>query len=108
MYIEGWRKSGGKLNQEKKKDDDLERDAFIASLLDEVVGNAVERSPKDGMSFKGSQESLAISETNGEGSVPKFANIYQKDAFLIFRSLCKLSMKPLPEGPPGNVEQSIA
>ena len=86
--------------EEKKKDEDLERDAFIAALLDEVVGNAVERSPKEGMSFKGSQESLAISETNGEGSVPKFANIYQKDAFLIFRSLCKLSMKPLPEGPP--------
>ena len=86
--------------EEKRKDEDLERDSFIAALLDEVVGNAVERSPKDGMSFKGSQESLAISETNGEGSVPKFANIYQKDAFLIFRSLCKLSMKPLPEGPP--------
>ena len=54
--------------EEKKKDEDLERDAFIAALLDEVVGNAVERSPKEGMSFKGSQESLAISETNGEGS----------------------------------------
>merc|ERR1719233_1814294 len=86
--------------EEKKKDENLERDAFIAALLDEVVGNAVERSPREGMSFKGSQESLAVSETNGEGSVPKFANIYQKDAFLIFRSLCKLSMKPLPEGPP--------
>ena len=24
----------------------------------------------------------------------------QKDAFLVFRSLCKLSMKPLPEGAP--------
>ena len=29
-----------------------------------------------------------------------FAHILQKDAFLVFRSLCKLSMKPLPDGPP--------
>ena len=30
----------------------------------------------------------------------KFSHILQKDAFLVFRSLCKLSMKPLPEGTP--------
>ena len=29
-----------------------------------------------------------------------FAHIRQKDAFLVFRSLCKLSMKPLSDGPP--------
>jgi hypothetical protein len=29
-----------------------------------------------------------------------FSHILQKDAFLVFRSLCKLSMKPLSEGPP--------
>ncbi|XP_022089529.1 brefeldin A-inhibited guanine nucleotide-exchange protein 1-like isoform X3 [Acanthaster planci] len=28
-----------------------------------------------------------------------FSHILQKDAFLVFRSLCKLSMKPLPDGP---------
>ncbi|XP_069507381.1 brefeldin A-inhibited guanine nucleotide-exchange protein 2 [Ambystoma mexicanum] len=32
--------------------------------------------------------------------VAKFSHILQKDAFLVFRSLCKLSMKPLGEGPP--------
>ena len=26
--------------------------------------------------------------------------VLQKDAFLVFRSLCKLSMKPLADGPP--------
>lgn len=30
----------------------------------------------------------------------KFTHILQKDAFLVFRALCKLSMKPLPEGSP--------
>ena len=33
-------------------------------------------------------------------AIGAFAHILQKDAFLVFRSLCKLSMKPLSEGPP--------
>lgn len=51
----------------------------------------------------GSQESVAAS-VEGVGSAPAvqahFAHVVQKDAFLVFRSLCKLSMKPLPEGQP--------
>uniref|UniRef100_A0AAQ5YCA3 SEC7 domain-containing protein n=1 Tax=Amphiprion ocellaris TaxID=80972 RepID=A0AAQ5YCA3_AMPOC len=47
-------------------------------------------------------------EANGpeSGAAPgqppgaKFSHILQKDAFLVFRSLCKLSMKPLSDGPP--------
>ncbi|XP_072427585.1 brefeldin A-inhibited guanine nucleotide-exchange protein 1 isoform X3 [Chiloscyllium punctatum] len=38
--------------------------------------------------------------TPGGGSSAKFSHILQKDAFLVFRSLCKLSMKPLSDGPP--------
>lgn len=34
------------------------------------------------------------------GSHGAFSHILQKDAFLVFRSLCKLSMKPLADGPP--------
>lgn len=30
----------------------------------------------------------------------KFNHVLQKDAFLVFRALCKLSMKPLPDGTP--------
>nr|XP_005992094.1 PREDICTED: brefeldin A-inhibited guanine nucleotide-exchange protein 2 [Latimeria chalumnae] len=33
-------------------------------------------------------------------AVARFSHILQKDAFLVFRSLCKLSMKPLADGPP--------
>lgn len=44
-----------------------------------------------------SQESL---EKDGEPIHARFSHILQKDAFLVFRSLCKLSMKPLPEGHP--------
>ncbi|PIK59719.1 putative brefeldin A-inhibited guanine nucleotide-exchange protein 1-like, partial [Apostichopus japonicus] len=38
-------------------------------------------------------------EEMSEGGEP-FSHVLQKDAFLVFRSLCKLSMKPLPDGPP--------
>uniref|UniRef100_A0A8C7X8G7 ADP-ribosylation factor guanine nucleotide-exchange factor 1 (brefeldin A-inhibited) n=1 Tax=Oryzias sinensis TaxID=183150 RepID=A0A8C7X8G7_9TELE len=36
----------------------------------------------------------------GQPAGAKFSHILQKDAFLVFRSLCKLSMKPLSDGPP--------
>ena len=39
------------------------------------------------------------SEGTNEGKPQRFSHITQKDAFLVFRSLCKLSMKPLAEGP---------
>uniref|UniRef100_A0A3Q2Y127 ARF guanine nucleotide exchange factor 1 n=1 Tax=Hippocampus comes TaxID=109280 RepID=A0A3Q2Y127_HIPCM len=38
--------------------------------------------------------------TPGHPPGAKFSHILQKDAFLVFRSLCKLSMKPLSDGPP--------
>uniref|UniRef100_A0A671QF25 Brefeldin A-inhibited guanine nucleotide-exchange protein 2-like n=1 Tax=Sinocyclocheilus anshuiensis TaxID=1608454 RepID=A0A671QF25_9TELE len=36
----------------------------------------------------------------GSQTAAHFSHILQKDAFLVFRSLCKLSMKPLADGPP--------
>lgn len=48
-----------------------------------------------------SQESVEVNSTENEQvAPPKFSHILQKDAFLVFRSLCKLSMKPLPDGVP--------
>lgn len=40
------------------------------------------------------------SDVQGHQVAARFSHILQKDAFLVFRSLCKLSMKPLGEGPP--------
>uniref|UniRef100_A0A8B9FKJ0 ADP ribosylation factor guanine nucleotide exchange factor 1 n=1 Tax=Amazona collaria TaxID=241587 RepID=A0A8B9FKJ0_9PSIT len=47
-------------------------------------------------------ESNQCESGNSSGPTPgaKFSHILQKDAFLVFRSLCKLSMKPLSDGPP--------
>ena len=39
----------------------------------------------------GSEDELIVSD---------FPDAVQKDAFLVFRSLCRFSMKPLPEGTP--------
>ncbi|KAE9540029.1 hypothetical protein AGLY_005281 [Aphis glycines] len=47
-----------------------------------------------------SQESLETTNEAECKTVASFNHILQKDAFLVFRSLCKLSMKPLPEGTP--------
>lgn len=47
-----------------------------------------------------SQDSVEIHSENDAVVTAKFTHILQKDAFLVFRALCKLSMKPLPEGQP--------
>uniref|UniRef100_A0A671QPD9 Brefeldin A-inhibited guanine nucleotide-exchange protein 2-like n=1 Tax=Sinocyclocheilus anshuiensis TaxID=1608454 RepID=A0A671QPD9_9TELE len=49
--------------------------------------------PQDSSSINGQPE-----ESNQTAA--HFSHILQKDAFLVFRSLCKLSMKPLADGPP--------
>lgn len=47
-----------------------------------------------------SQDSVETQSENDAAVTAKFTHILQKDAFLVFRALCKLSMKPLPEGTP--------
>lgn len=45
-------------------------------------------------------EGSASSSLNSQAGGPvKFSHVSQKDAFLVFRSLCKLSMKPLSDAP---------
>ncbi|XP_065352555.1 brefeldin A-inhibited guanine nucleotide-exchange protein 1 [Cloeon dipterum] len=44
-----------------------------------------------------SQESMDVTESDAPA---RFTHVTQKDAFLVFRALCKLSMKPLPDGLP--------
>lgn len=47
-----------------------------------------------------SQESMEVHSESDNIVTAKFTHILQKDAFLVFRALCKLSMKPLPDGVP--------
>ncbi|XP_030071158.1 brefeldin A-inhibited guanine nucleotide-exchange protein 1 isoform X1 [Microcaecilia unicolor] len=55
--------------------------------------------PDDRLSVS-SSDTQESGNTSGPSPGAKFSHILQKDAFLVFRSLCKLSMKPLSEGPP--------
>ncbi|XP_034551985.1 brefeldin A-inhibited guanine nucleotide-exchange protein 2 isoform X1 [Notolabrus celidotus] len=47
-----------------------------------------------------STDMLDAETLQGSYNAARFSHILQKDAFLVFRSLCKLSMKPLADGPP--------
>ncbi|CAN8006505.1 unnamed protein product [Ixodes pacificus] len=81
----------------------------VATVLQEILNRVVSGSG-DGPSLAtpagptlaraSSQESMAASCEGGSAVQAHFAHVVQKDAFLVFRSLCKLSMKPLPEGQP--------
>lgn len=53
-----------------------------------------------GDSSHSDHDSVELHSENDAIVTAKFTHILQKDAFLVFRALCKLSMKPLPEGQP--------
>uniref|UniRef100_A0A8C5PJT0 ARF guanine nucleotide exchange factor 1 n=1 Tax=Leptobrachium leishanense TaxID=445787 RepID=A0A8C5PJT0_9ANUR len=55
--------------------------------------------PDDRLSVS-SNDTQEMGNAIGPPPGAKFSHILQKDAFLVFRSLCKLSMKPLSDGPP--------
>ena len=50
--------------------------------------------------FLGTPHNLDEDGVDMQEGAGAFVHVLQKDAFLVFRSLCKLSMKPLPDGPP--------
>uniref|UniRef100_A0A674BZL3 ARF guanine nucleotide exchange factor 2 n=1 Tax=Salmo trutta TaxID=8032 RepID=A0A674BZL3_SALTR len=65
-----------------------------------------EETPPPGIGFeyiytwRRSYASIDAESMQGGQNTARFSHILQKDAFLVFRSLCKLSMKPLADGPP--------
>lgn len=68
-----------------------------------TVSFNIESNPSEEIARVASQDSLIISANNNKSDgkcIAQFTHILQKDAFLVFRALCKLSMKPLPDGIP--------
>ncbi|XP_060628131.2 brefeldin A-inhibited guanine nucleotide-exchange protein 2 isoform X2 [Anolis sagrei] len=113
-----------KEDEDQKPEDHLTPSVFV-SLEEEIKRQALPESsrilselgavvPASPGGFSESSQTNGIpddrqsvsSTDNLETDVPgpqaaaKFSHILQKDAFLVFRSLCKLSMKPLGDGPP--------
>ncbi|XP_058817633.1 brefeldin A-inhibited guanine nucleotide-exchange protein 1 [Topomyia yanbarensis] len=112
------------VSEEKHPDYDMVR-AIVDEMVDNVIAAAatseevcrnansegdIDTSSIGGVSIGGtdsasiarvpSQESMEVTSENDSIVTAKFTHILQKDAFLVFRALCKLSMKPLPEGHP--------
>ena len=60
------------------------------SLIDQILTNVVDSSNLESVSFVVADKNDDNSDTSndglnkGEAAIPKFANIYQKEAFLIF------------------------
>ncbi|XP_062920819.1 brefeldin A-inhibited guanine nucleotide-exchange protein 1 isoform X3 [Mobula hypostoma] len=89
--------------------DILDEETPVVNEADSVHSNGIPGTPIS-MSYTPSlpDDRLSVSSsdtqecgiTPGGPSSAKFSHILQKDAFLVFRSLCKLSMKPLSDGPP--------
>ncbi|KAI8495892.1 hypothetical protein Bbelb_263080 [Branchiostoma belcheri] len=86
----------------------------VASIIDDMISAAVEApegqatdetlTPVDptapGDDPENQDYNLETPEAREAAAAARFSHVLQKDAFLVFRSLCKLSMKPLPDGPP--------
>lgn len=89
-------------NEQDKKD--LSK-TEVLDTVPVVEGSVPLEVPPEGAGTARSSVSEAPSEvpsvegSDGKPVQAKFSHITQKDAFLVFRSLCKLSMKPLAEGP---------
>ncbi|XP_068604225.1 brefeldin A-inhibited guanine nucleotide-exchange protein 1 [Brachionichthys hirsutus] len=87
----------------------LEDEATLGSDGEHVHANGIPGTPISASftpSLLDDRLSISSNDTQESGAAPgqppgaKFSHILQKDAFLVFRSLCKLSMKPLSDGPP--------
>uniref|UniRef100_A0A3Q4AJE9 SEC7 domain-containing protein n=1 Tax=Mola mola TaxID=94237 RepID=A0A3Q4AJE9_MOLML len=87
----------------------LEDEGTLGSDGEHVHANGIPGTPISASftpSLPDDRLSVSSNDTQESGAAPgqppgaKFSHILQKDAFLVFRSLCKLSMKPLSDGPP--------
>lgn len=73
----------------EEKPEELKKVSSVSSISND---GSVDQAP--------SHENAEMSSENENIAATKFTHVLQKDAFLVFRALCKLSMKPLPEGQP--------
>lgn len=93
--VENEEKQDGKSEKERTSEEECAEN-IVQSILNDIVDKVTEGSSSNRISDDG----LDNCTDGSEPVAGAFAHILQKDAFLVFRSLCKLSMKPLSEGPP--------
>uniref|UniRef100_A0A3Q3A2V0 ADP-ribosylation factor guanine nucleotide-exchange factor 1 (brefeldin A-inhibited) n=1 Tax=Kryptolebias marmoratus TaxID=37003 RepID=A0A3Q3A2V0_KRYMA len=99
-------RAGGEEEEEEETPNYEEKaQEIVQSILQEVVNTVAGGKFKMFVFINGFSQNLILfspesGATPGQPPGAKFSHILQKDAFLVFRSLCKLSMKPLSDGPP--------
>lgn len=106
--------SGGSLPEEGDPIKEMDEEV-IKQIIEEIIQSAVQIAeentaapppPLDTTTITTTSSHHSLSASEGGNSendsvvTAKFTHVLQKDAFLVFRALCKLSMKPLPEGTP--------
>lgn len=97
-------------HEESSMENNQEPQLIVRGILEDVVNSII---PEDSTnttiitSEEASLDQVPIDENSDEAVAEndnmvraKFTHVLQKDAFLVFRALCKLSMKPLPDGTP--------
>uniref|UniRef100_A0A672J6N1 ADP-ribosylation factor guanine nucleotide-exchange factor 1 (brefeldin A-inhibited) n=1 Tax=Salarias fasciatus TaxID=181472 RepID=A0A672J6N1_SALFA len=103
LFISLW------FQMERASPSSLEDEGTLGSDSEHVHANGIPGTPISASftpSLPDDRLSVSSNDTQESGAAPgqppgaKFSHILQKDAFLVFRSLCKLSMKPLSDGPP--------
>ncbi|XP_012271827.1 brefeldin A-inhibited guanine nucleotide-exchange protein 2 isoform X2 [Orussus abietinus] len=95
-------------NEESVPESASEARNVVKSILEDVVDSVIpEDQPATSPSEEPSLDQVPTDDNTDEATAEtdnmvtaKFTHVLQKDAFLVFRALCKLSMKPLPDGTP--------
>lgn len=96
------------VNEEPSGENLQESQIVVKSILDDVVNTIIsEESPVPVTAEAIGLDQVPTDDNTDEAVAEsdnivtaKFTHVLQKDAFLVFRALCKLSMKPLPDGTP--------
>lgn len=88
------------LNAENASDI-VDPQTIVKGILEDVVNSVVPLEEEINLENGGPDDNGDEVTTENDNMVTaKFTHVLQKDAFLVFRALCKLSMKPLPDGTP--------
>lgn len=92
---------------ETTQDISFEANQIVGGILDEIISTVVPKDPRPVATEEPNLDQIPTDDNTDEGNTENdstvtanFTHVLQKDAFLVFRALCKLSMKPLPDGTP--------
>lgn len=88
------------LSAENINNDSIDPQTIVKSILDDVVNSVIPLEEDIALENNAEVNSDEITTESDNMVTAKFTHVLQKDAFLVFRALCKLSMKPLPDGTP--------